>query len=222
MKILITSGGTDVPIDDVRKITNMSSGRYGAQIAEEFYIQDYNEHDIVYLGNRNGIFPKTEADSHYQGRKYLTSLRFSTFQEYSDISQKVAADVQPDIIILAAAVSDYILDKTEGKISSDGDELIIKLKKAHKVLPLIRAAAPDALLVGFKLLVSPTYEEKSKAIQKVFNNGADLVVYNDLTEIRKGNSTRYVYKKDMFYTEAPTAKQLIEIIKNEYSSRSNR
>lgn len=218
MKILITSGGTDVPIDDVRRITNMSSGRYGATIAEEFYNQDYNEHDIVYLGHRNGIFPKTEADSHYQGRKYLTHLRFSTFQEYSDISQKVAENVQPDIIILAAAVSDYILDKTEGKISSDDDELIIKLTKAPKVLPLIREAAPNSLIVGFKLLVSPTDEEKNKAIQKVFNNGADLVVYNDLTEIRKGNSTRYVYKKDMFYIDAPTVKQLTKIIKNEYSS----
>jgi len=37
MKILITSGGTDVPIDDVRKISNMSSGKYGAEIATEFF-----------------------------------------------------------------------------------------------------------------------------------------------------------------------------------------
>lgn len=36
MKVLITSGGTKVPIDPVRDITNMSSGTFGSKIATEF------------------------------------------------------------------------------------------------------------------------------------------------------------------------------------------
>lgn len=36
MKILITSGGTRVPIDSVRHIANMSTGRYGAELADAF------------------------------------------------------------------------------------------------------------------------------------------------------------------------------------------
>jgi phosphopantothenoylcysteine synthetase/decarboxylase len=35
MKILITSGGTKIPIDTVRDITNMSTGTFGTKIAEE-------------------------------------------------------------------------------------------------------------------------------------------------------------------------------------------
>jgi phosphopantothenoylcysteine synthetase/decarboxylase len=36
MRVLITSGGTKVPIDGVRDITNMSHGNFGAKIAREF------------------------------------------------------------------------------------------------------------------------------------------------------------------------------------------
>ena len=46
MKILITSGGTKVPIDDVRSITNMSSGKFGAEIAAIFTSQ---KNKVVYL-----------------------------------------------------------------------------------------------------------------------------------------------------------------------------
>lgn len=77
---------------------------------------------------------------------------------------------------------------------------------------MIRKAAPNSLLVGFKLLVSPTNNEVEYAIRKVFASGADLVVFNDLTEIRKGNYTRFVFKQDMTFDVAKDAKQLVEII----------
>ena len=212
MKILITSGGTDVPIDDVRKISNMSSGKYGAQIATILHDNYFDEHDIWYLGKKGGVSPSPEIDLHYQGKKYICNLQFSNYEEYKDGSIYAASRILPDIIISAAAVSDYILDKTEGKISSDNDELVIRLKKAPKVLPLLREAAPNALLVGFKLLVSPSLDEALNAIEKVFKNGADLVVYNDLTEIRKGNSQRLVFTPDMKFQPAKDAKELVEII----------
>lgn len=214
MKILITSGGTDVPIDDVRKISNMSSGKYGAQIVEALNTDYYNEHDIWYLGKKGGVFPKIEEDIHFQGRKYITQNVFSDFEEYKNKSIALAQHINPDVIISAAAVSDYILDKTEGKISSDNDELVIRLKKAPKILPLLREAAPNALLIGFKLLVSPSKDEIDSAVQKVFKNGADLVVYNDLTEIRKGNLIRYVFTPTMSFTIARDAKELVDIILN--------
>lgn len=37
MKILITSGGTKVPIDSVRSITNLSKGTFDSQIIDVFY-----------------------------------------------------------------------------------------------------------------------------------------------------------------------------------------
>jgi phosphopantothenoylcysteine synthetase/decarboxylase len=212
MKILITSGGTDVPIDDVRKITNMSSGKYGAEIATVLHDKFFNEHDIWYLGKKGGVFPNPEIDMHFQGRKTIGNYTFSNFDEYMKYSLAITENNQSDIIVLAAAVSDYILDKTEGKISSDNDELVIRLKKAPKVLPLLREAAPNALLVGFKLLVSPSVKDALNAIQKVFKSGADLVVYNDLTEIRKGNAERLVFTPDMKFKVADDASALVDII----------
>ena len=47
MKILITSGGTKVPIDRVRSITNMSCGTFGSRIADAFYS---NEHEELRIG----------------------------------------------------------------------------------------------------------------------------------------------------------------------------
>ena len=210
MKILITSGGTDVPIDDVRKISNMSSGKYGAEIATEFFMKLY---DVVYFSSKTAVRPVIQQWS--DSGRYTHAI----FKDYHDYLNKLTVeDVAElkgyDIIVSAAAVSDYILDKTEGKISSDNDELVIRLKKAPKVLPLIREAAPNALLVGFKLLVSPTPEEAENAIKKVFSNGADLVVYNDLTEIRKGDYTRYVFRPNMSFEIAKDAKELVQIILN--------
>ena len=214
MKILITSGGTDVPIDDVRKISNMSSGKYGAEIATVLHDNFFNEHDIWYLGKKGGVFPNPEVDLHFQGKKYITQNVFADFEEYKNKSIALAQHIRPDIIVSAAAVSDYILDKTEGKISSDNDELVIRLKKAPKILPLLREAAPNTLLVGFKLLVSSSKDEIDIAVKKVFKNGADLVVYNDLTEIRKGNLIRYVFTPDMKFQIARDAKELVDIILN--------
>lgn len=208
MKILITSGGTDVPIDDVRKISNMSSGKYGAEIASTFF---YKGHDVLYFSSKNAVKPFIEYGSPFSIQPSYNQLIFKDYESYLSNFQK--KDSLPyDIIISAAAVSDYILDKTEGKISSDSDELVIRLKKAQKVLPLIREASPNAFLVGFKLLVSPTPSEVEAAVKKVFSNGADLVVYNDLTEIRKGNLSRFVFKPDMSFEEARDAHELVDII----------
>jgi len=53
------------------------------------------------------------------------------------------------------------------------------------------------------------------------NNGADYVVYNDLTEIRKGNSSRLVFSKNMNFREVKDAKELVDYIINEYTNSEN-
>lgn len=218
MKILITSGGTDVPIDDVRKITNMSTGRFGAEIADEF---DLLNHNVKFFYSKGSIVPQGLQTSVYNGAIDSALIQYKNYNEYMDALniRWYGNNTKPDIIISAAAVSDYILDKTEGKISSSGDELVIRLKKAKKVLPEFKKVSPKSMVVGFKLLVSPTYQEVHKAVQKVLNNGADYVVYNDLTEIRKGNSSRLVFSKNMNFREVKDAKELVNYIINEYTSR---
>jgi phosphopantothenoylcysteine decarboxylase/phosphopantothenate--cysteine ligase len=217
MKILITSGGTKVPIDDVRYIGNMSSGRYGAEIADQFNKLD---HDVLYWHSKGGAIPAGLSTSVYNGRIDSAIISYKDYNEYSDVIELVK-DEKPDIIISAAAVSDYTVDKTEGKLSSDGDEIIIRLKKAKKILPEFKKVSSRSMVVGFKLLVSPTYQEVNKAVNKVLNNGADYVVYNDLTQIRKGNTTRLVFSKNQSFVEVADAKELTDYILYEKYSRKN-
>lgn len=218
LKVFITSGGTKVPIDDVRHIGNMSSGRYGSEIADAFSMKN---DDVIFFHDKGSRIPVKLQIACYNGAIDSWIHPFKDYFEYLDAPRLVQLH-KPDIIISAAAVSDYITDKVEGKISSSEDELIIRLKKAQKVLPLLRQAAPDAMLVGFKLLVDPTDEQIHDACEKVLNSGADYVVYNDLSEIRKGNATRTVFNKRMEAVEVATAEELVTFLKDEHEKYYNR
>ena len=183
MKILITSGGCKVPIDEVRHIGNFSSGLYGRELGEVFLDAG---HEVIFFFEKGSQCPQCCM----RGLSYSKLQRFiyKDYQEYLQVKDLITLH-KPDIIISAAAISDYILDKTEGKISSDQDTLTLTLKKGEKIIKSFRELAPNAFIVGFKLLVSPTYEERWKAISKV-SEYCDAVIYNDLTELRKGNSGR--------------------------------
>lgn len=187
MKILITSGGCKVPIDDVRFITNFSSGRYGSELLDCF--SGMENLDIIFFherGTNQTQYGPTDVELYKNSR-----IRFVEYKDYWDYLKvkNLIKTEQPDVIISAAAISDYVIDKTEGKISSDNDEMTIRLKKGEKIIQSFRELAPNALIVGFKLLVSPTDREKYEAITRQFNY-VDRVIYNDLTELRKGKTDR--------------------------------
>lgn len=183
MKVLITSGGCKVPIDDVRHIGNFSSGKYGKELCNEF---TKNGKDVIFFHEKGSDRPEYLYVK--EGVVNPTYVGYKDYYDYLKVKDLIR-DEQPDLILSAAAISDYIVDKTEGKISSDNDELTIKLKKGEKVLQSFRDLAPKAFIVGFKLLVSPSYEEKYEAVRKQLKY-VDAVIYNDLTELRKGDDKR--------------------------------
>jgi len=212
MKILITSGGCKVPIDDVRFIGNFSSGRYGAALAYSFMDKLWKEKEmenssIIFFHAEGSILPTMAS-------KRIGLESYRNYDEYLEV-KTIIKEWQPDLIISAAAISDYIVDKTPGKISSDKDELVITLKKGEKVISSFKELAPNAVVVGFKLLVDPTDEDRYNAVEKVFDNGADMVVYNDLKKLREGNQSRLLLWKDGWenttvYTECTHPSDLVE------------
>lgn len=187
MKILITSGGCKVPIDSVRHIGNFSSGRYGADLATVFAQKGMNH--VHFLHERGSKKPKGFPEPYGGYMSTIINYEYKDYYEYVDKVKSLIKGIQPDIIISAAAISDYIAEKTEGKISSDSDELVIRLKKGEKVIQSFRKLAPRAYIVGCKLLVSPTEEEKYNAIEKQLNH-VNVTIYNDLTDLRAGKSGR--------------------------------
>lgn len=176
MKILITSGGTKIPIDKVRSITNMSNGTFGSQIADSFNCSKEDYLDIRFLMAKKSKFPKLQTR--------MIPYFYETFWEYKDQLDKQLEE-KPDIIILAAAVSDYEVENyINGKIRSK-DELTIKLKPLPKLISTVREKCPNSLICGFKLLVNSTKEELlTAAYNSIIKNKVDLVIANDLSTIK--------------------------------------
>lgn len=206
MKILITSGGTRVPIDSVRSITNMSRGTYGSRLLTECYDEllfrkkpNQPDDELIFFYAKNSAIPDIKSF----GGVNVSFIEFDTYQDYHDGAIKIVSEQKPDVIVSIAAVSDYTVIPVEGKISSKEDTTL-KLIKTEKVLPKLKVLAPKLCsVIGFKLLVAPSYGMVHDAVKKVLDEGADFVVFNDLTELRKGNIERLLFDKDMGFKSIP-------------------
>ena len=187
---LITSGGTKVPIDMVRSITNMSRGTFGSQIADAAL-----EHfwEVTFLHAVGSVTPK-----HYWDTCSFAPFHPVTFVTFDDYQRELDKQLKkkPDIIILAAAVSDYGVENyVDGKIRSNGD-LVIRLKPLPKLISTVRKKCPKSVLCGFKLLVNSHYYELVAACKaSIETNKCDLVVGNDLRDIKSDNHTLTIVNK---------------------------
>lgn len=189
----------------VRDITNMSKGTFGAHIGRA--ILETWRHKLVFLHAKDSKTPFslnadfaednmlniaeetvglvklwTEHGSAYSSRQ------FRNFDDYEATLFGSVASFRPDVIVLAAAVSDYgVVNYVDGKIRS-ADSQDIQLAPLPKLIGSIRAAAPDAVLVGFKLLVNSDLGELVEAAHKsCLENDCDLVIANDLSDIKRGD-----------------------------------
>ncbi|HBY21169.1 MAG TPA: hypothetical protein DEG71_09245, partial [Clostridiales bacterium] len=105
----------------------------------------------------------------------------------------------------------------EPKLSSKEDDLIIALKSTPKVIGIIKDIQPSTYLVGFKLLNGTTEENLYEAASSLMkNNKCDLVVANDLIDIKAGNHKAMIIdkagKKDYAESKTDIAQKLIERI----------
>ena len=167
-RVLITAGPTVEYIDPVRIITNLSSGKTGVLLASEL-ISAGAEVTMVY-GPGNAKPPK--------GAKIIN---VKTSKEMHD-TVKRELKREFDIIIMAAAASDYTPENTsKTKIKSGRRELVLRLKKAPKIINLVREIQKSAFLVGFKAETDLTRSALIKAARKKLqDSGADIIVANDI------------------------------------------
>ena len=211
MKILITSGGTKVPIDRVRSITNMSRGTFGSRIADAFFDEGRKKfragdergnpiEKITFFmakGSRKPTLRTLNGETYEDGYRPIEYAEYSTFDDYKAGIEALLKKETYDIIVVAAAVSDYgVANYYNGKYRSREDDMCIKLVKLPKVLPIMRKLAPDAVICGFKLLVDSTDEQLLDAMKKqVDESGVDLVIGNDLRDIKANDHKLTVISK---------------------------
>jgi phosphopantothenate-cysteine ligase len=209
-KILITSGGTKVRLDEVRHIGNMSSGRFGAEIAKAALRAG---HQVIFLYAKGSVRPDevtlnlghgntirtlsnilTDNDLVWGVKNLLTVDEYRDFDDYAAKLQAHLVMGNPDVTMLAAAVSDYGMAAKAGKISSDKDTITFTLKRLPKLIAKVKEWCPTTFLVGFKLLVDSDNSAKSEAAEKQMSTaGSDLVVVNDLRDIKTNNHALWVF-----------------------------
>ena len=211
MKILITSGGTKVPIDRVRSITNMSHGTFGSRIADAFFndglkaFRTKNEHGtpiekitfFVAKGSRKPMLQSMNDETYEDCYRPIEYVEYSTFDDYKSGIEELLKKETYDIIVVAAAVSDYgVANYYNGKYRSRKDDMCIKLVKLPKILPIMRKLAPESVICGFKLLVDSTDVELLNAMKnQIVESDVDLVIGNDLRDIKSNDHRLTVISK---------------------------
>lgn len=179
-KVLVVSGGTQEPIDDVRLITNRSTGKTGATLADQFSMAGFN---VTYLSALTSHQPSLEC----------TKLSFTTFNDLTEQLHNVLPE-QFDLVIFAAAVSDYSVIPNNGKIDSSQDKIYLELIKNPKLINRVKKTSPYSKLVGFKLTSTTDQFLISKKIESIFEQAqADLVVHNDWSTVKLGSPIFNIY-----------------------------
>lgn len=176
LNILVTAGGTKENIDPVRYIGNFSTGSFGRAFAREAAKRG---HHVTLLAPKS--LPKLVG-------QLGKGIDFRPFRSVADLQAllKQAASERPwDIVIHSAAVSDYTpAEAVSHKISSNQDELLIRLVPTPKLIQSFRQCFGRAFLVGFKLLTGASREEAHRiSLAQVKKNRTNLAIYNDFSQI---------------------------------------
>jgi phosphopantothenate--cysteine ligase len=215
MNVVVTGGGTIAPIDDVRLMTNVSSGRFAAAITEACLDQGarvWHIHTapaqrplerlatfdldtaqpVVELARLAKLREKWLSQ---RDRLELMPLKIGTVADYRTTLEHVLRAQPIDIVFLPMAVADYEPQPVDGKISSDQESLVVHCRRTPKVIALVRDWSPRVYLVGFKLLSRASKEELIRRAQAACrDNRADLTVANDLESLRQGQHTVHLVR----------------------------
>lgn len=166
-RILITAGPTWVPIDNVRVISNIATGKTGVLLANEARRRGAKVTLLL------GPISNCGLD------KSVNIIRFRFFNELKNNLIKELRTKRYDIVIHSAAVSDFKPAKIiRGKIRSRR-AYNLKLVTLPKIIRDIRCLAPEVKLVMFKLedgISDKALIKKAKQAQNKI--GADFVVAN--------------------------------------------
>lgn len=229
-KYVITSGGISEKIDNVRKITNSSSGKLGMTIANHL-LESKSDITIYYVCSKNALRPSNKS---------VKIIEVVGTMDLKDKVESLLRNEKIDYFIHTMAVADYMVDYVttldkmkksflnnsdmevikDTKISSYENNLVLVLKPTPKIISLIKKESPLTYLVGFKLLDGVSKKELIEVAKRLRDkNKCDLVVANDLEDIRNKEHKAYIIDKEDNVVEASDkediAKKLVRMMDNE-------
>ena len=167
-KIIVSAGGTREKIDPVRYLTNESSGKMGHRIAEA--ARD--------LGADVTLVTASSLEHPFGVRvKAVSSAR--------EMQTAMMADFDTaDIVVMAAAVSDYRpKNQADHKIKKTSGDLQILLEENPDILATMGQEKNKQFLIGF---AAETDRVEEYAKGKLKRKNADMIVANDVSKEHAG------------------------------------
>jgi len=181
MNCIVTAGPTFEPLDDVRRLTNFSTGRLGTELANFLAARG---HKVTLLIGQ----PAT-----YAGERRAQSVKM--FSTAGDLRAKLKSfsGKKVDAIFHAAAVGDFAFGKmfTRGaagklklftpsrKISTRKGALLVELVPTPKIIAELRGWFPKTKIVGWKFEADGGRAEALRAAKKqIADCAVDFCVAN--------------------------------------------
>lgn len=170
-RAVLSGGGTFEKIDDVRYISNFSSGKMASNLATALY---YLGADVTLVSSRG-----------FENIPYEIDLRVSHSSQQMFENLKLALDKKLDkksFLFMVAAVSDYVpKQKVDGKLKKEklGETWSLELSKNIDILANLDKK--DIFSIGFKAEMDKK-EAKSNAQNMLKNKNLDAVCLNILDE----------------------------------------
>lgn len=199
IRILITAGGTSERIDDIRVISNRSTGATGVQLSQKFSGCGF---PVTLLLSESSPFSSSLHD--------FEVIKFSDYESLKNLLYHELSHRNYSHIFHLAAVSDYSVARLEldgkpileenspRKISSD-KEVSIVLKSNPKIVNDLKkiSANKNIKLISFKLTSACDEKTKIEAVEKlIMNSKSDYVVHNDWVQIKQNHENHIfsIYK----------------------------
>ncbi|OPZ92644.1 MAG: Coenzyme A biosynthesis bifunctional protein CoaBC [Firmicutes bacterium ADurb.Bin419] len=172
IKVLITAGPTQEPIDPVRYISNHSSGKMGYAIAAQSHRRGAK---VKVISGPVNIAPPSGAE--------LVKIRTADemFSEVMDCYRDF------DVLIMVAAVADYkCANVADRKIKKKESSMTIELVKNPDIARELGKVKESRILVGFS---AETNDLVNNACDKLSVKNLDMIVANDVTQVGAGFGT---------------------------------
>jgi phosphopantothenoylcysteine decarboxylase / phosphopantothenate---cysteine ligase len=185
--VVVIGGASHEPIDDVRSITNESSGETAVALATQAHYRGALV--SLWMGASSTPIPS-----------FLSVIRWASVEDLHRLLNRERASLgSADAVWIPAALADYTVKPRAEKIDSrTSPSLTLTLGPAPKILPEIRRRVPaPGIVVGFKLVSRQTADELRGRAQTLLDEvGLDAVVGNDRTAMGATQAEVLLLRKD--------------------------
>src|SRR5882757_1490881 len=168
MNCIVTAGPTYEPLDDVRRLTNFSTGRLGTELAN--FLTAHGHKVTLLIGE----------SATYAGERKAQSVKVYSTTRDLRAKLKSFSGKKVDAIFHAAAVSDFGFGKifaqnesgefvalpASKKISTRAGELLVELVPTPKIIAELRGWFPKAKIISWKFEANGGRTDALRAARK--------------------------------------------------------